>query len=103
MKMVDILKYFFFNPFYFLGFGVDQNLSYALNYYKFLFFLILNIIYIFQNNSKAANLEHGPSLNKLGDFFHSGIGVQRKDLSKAIQYYETAANLNNADSLINLG
>lgn len=43
-----------------------------------------------------------PALNKLGDFYNSGIGVA-KDQKKAFEYYERAAALQDRDALVNLG
>lgn len=53
--------------------------------------------------SKSAELNYPPALNKLGNFFYSGYGVERIDMKKAIEFYEKAAQMNDADSLINLG
>lgn len=55
--------------------------------------------------SKAAEIKdgYGPAINKLGNFFFSGFGVEKIDIPLAIRYYERAADLNDPDALINLG
>jgi len=42
-------------------------------------------------------------LNKCGDFFFSGIGMNEPDHDKALEYYKKSAELNNENALLNLG
>lgn len=42
-------------------------------------------------------------MNKLGNFFYSGFGVEKIDMAKAIYFYEKAAEMDDSDALINLG
>ncbi len=41
-------------------------------------------------------------MNKLGDIYHSGFGVP-KNQKEALKYYKMAADLNDAEALLNLG
>lgn len=48
-------------------------------------------------------MNYPAALNKLGNFFYSGYGVEKIDMAKAIDFYEKASRLNDPDALINLG
>lgn len=78
--------YYYLGTLYENGFTVVQDYKSALNYY-----------------TKAANLGHPPSLNKLGDFYHSGSGGLIKNEEFALKYYKEAADLKSVDAIINLG
>ena len=62
-----------------------------------------HFLFLHHNQSKAAELNYPAALNKLGNFFYSGYGVEKIDMAKAIDFYEKAASLNDPDALINLG
>ena len=52
--------------------------------------------------SKAAHLGNDEAMVKLGDYYYSGYHTI-KDLQKARQWYEKAAEQDNSQALINLG
>ncbi len=40
---------------------------------------------------------------RLGDYYYYGMGGVKPDLAKAVSYYRTASDLNNAQATFNLG
>jgi TPR repeat protein len=62
--------YFYLGQLYEYGYGVDRDYTTSLRYYL-----------------KAAQMGHGKSYSKCGDFIYSGKGCGKKDKSEAFKYY----------------
>lgn len=43
------------------------------------------------------------AINRVGDYYFSGFGVDKIDIEKSKEFYEKAAKMGNVDSLLNLG
>jgi TPR repeat protein len=68
------------------GLGVSQDSLTALKYYL-----------------QSAHNDHAQACNKVGDFYYSGIAIERPNVQEALQWYERASALGNIEALLNLG
>ncbi len=53
--------------------------------------------------SKAAERGDGKAWAKVGNFFYSGLGVEKKNLAMAKECYQKGAKLNDPTALNSLG
>ena len=67
------------------GWGVEQDLKEAFNWY-----------------TKSAAQNNGPAYNSLGNFYREGNGV-KADPKKAFEYYQKGAAEKDAQAMLNLG